>query len=101
VEAQLSGRTTTVAVHSVRPISDDVLEIVFSVPGEDDARGIRLDRRVIESSGGRLMQSSLDEIAFDVVAMGICEPRRLEDFRETDAAGVRWLPLSDWLQDIS
>ena len=101
VTAQLSRRTTTVAVHSVRPISDDILEIVFSVPGDDDARGIRVDRRVIESTDGRLMQSSLDEIAFDVVAMGICEPRRLDEFREVDTAGVRWLPLSDWLEDIS
>lgn len=101
VATLLSRRATPVAVLSVRPISDDVLEIVFSVPGDDDARGIRLDRRIIESSGGRLTQSSLDEIAFDVVAMGICEPRRLEEFRQADTAGVRWLPLSDWLEDIS
>jgi hypothetical protein len=101
VATQLSRRATAVTVHSIRPVSDHVLEIVFSVRGDDDLRGIRVERTVIESSDGRVMQSSLDEIAFDVVAMGICEPRRLEEFCEADTAGVRWLPLSDWLEDIS
>lgn len=101
VAAQLPRRSTAATVHSVRPSSDDVLEIVFSVPGDEDERGIRVDRRVIESTGSRLAQSSLDEIAFDVVAMGICEPRRVEEFCEVDPSGVRWLPLSDWLEDIS
>lgn len=85
----------------VRPVADDVLEIVFSAPGDDDERGIRLDRRTIEAARGRLTQSSLDEIAFDVVTMGIGEPRSAEEFTDLDAEGVRWLPLADWLEDIS
>lgn len=77
-----------------------MLEVVFSVPGDDDLRGMRLDRKVLDAAPGRLMQSSLEEIAFDVVSMGIREPRRIEEFC-ADATGVRWLPLSEWIEDIS
>jgi hypothetical protein len=88
-------------VHSIRPVSDDVLEVVFSLPGDDDLRGMRVDRNVLDAEPGRLRQSSLEEIAFDVVSMGICEPRRIDEFCAADTTGVRWLPLSEWLADIS
>ena len=88
-------------VHSIRPVTDDVLEVVFSWPGDDDLRGMRLDRKAFDTATGRLMHHTLDEIAFDVVNMGIIEPRRIAEFGATDAAGVRWLPLSEWIEEIS
>ena len=78
-----------------------MLEVVFSGPGDNDLRGIRLDRQVLDAATGRLMQHTLEEIAFDVVYLGICEPRNIAAFNAADANGVRWLPLSDWIVDIS
>lgn len=87
--------------HSIRPVTDDVLEVVFSWLVDDDLRGIRLDRNVLDAATGRLMDHTLEEIAFDVVYLGICEPRDIAEFGAPDATGVRWLPLSDWIEDIS
>ena len=83
-------------VHSIRPVGDDVFEVVFSVPYDAHLRGIRLDRKTVEAATGRLMQSSLDEIAFDEVHIGICEPKPIEEFHPADTAGVHWLPLAEW-----
>jgi hypothetical protein len=88
-------------VRSIRPVTDDVLEVVFSGPDGDDRRGMRLDRTVLDAATGRLLGHTLEEIAFDVVYMGICEPRSIEEFGVADATGVRWLPLSDWIEEIS
>lgn len=92
---------TPPTLHSIRPVADDVLEVVFSMLGDDDLRGMRLDRKVFDAAAGRLMHSSLEEIAFDVVSMGICEPRRREEFGAADTTGVHWLRLSEWLEDVS
>ncbi|MEX0665749.1 MAG: hypothetical protein WD598_13415 [Acidimicrobiia bacterium] len=100
--AELSDTTIhEVTVHSIRPVGDDVLEVVFSVPFDTHRRGIRLDRNTVEAARGRLMHSSLEEIAFDVVSMGIREPRPLAEFHSADTAGVHWLKLAEWLEDIS
>lgn len=88
-------------MRSIRPVTDDVLEIIFSWPDDDDLRGMRLDRKVFDAATGRMMGSTLDEIAFDVVLMGICEPRDIAEFHAADRTGIRWLPLSDWIADIS
>jgi hypothetical protein len=101
VTALLAHETWTPTVHSMRPVTDDVLEIVFSWPDDDDLRGMRLDRKVFDAATGRLMGSTVDEIAFDAVLMGICEPRDMAEFGAADTTGVRWLPLSDWIEDIS
>jgi hypothetical protein len=29
------------------------------------------------------------------------EPRGIEEFGAADATGVRWLPLSEWIEEIS
>lgn len=101
VRALLARETRAPTVHSIRPVTDDVLEVIFSWPDDVDLRGMRLDRNVLDAATGRLMGSKLDEIAFDVFAMGIREPRRIEEFGPADTAGVRWLPLSDWIADVS
>ena len=101
VAAQLGRMTVTARVRWIRPTADDVLEVVFSAPGDNELRGLRVDRQTLEAATGRLAQSSLDEIAFDVVTMGIDEPRPIEEFCVADTSGVRWLRLSDWLADIS
>ena len=89
------------AFHSIRPVTDDVLEVVFSWLGDDDLRGLRLDRNVLDVATGRLMNHTLEETAFDVVSLGIREPRDIAEFRAPDTKGVRWLSLSDWIADIS
>ena len=101
VRAKLAGTTVAPTVHSIRPVADDMLEVVFSGPGDDELRGMRLDKKVFDAATGRLMGNTLEEIAFDVVYMGICEPRGIEEFGAADATGVRWLPLSDWIEEIS
>jgi len=75
-------------VHSIRPAGDDVLEIVFSVPYASELRGIRLERPVIENARGRLLDSSLEEIAFNVVQLSIDEPRNIKKFSVADSEGV-------------
>jgi hypothetical protein len=101
VRAQLAGETFAPTVHSIRPVTDDVLEVVFSWPGDDDRRGMRLDRNVLDVATGRLTDHTVEETAFDVVYCGICEPRDIKELGAPDATGVRWLPLSDWVAEIS
>ena len=89
-------------MHSIRAVTDDVVEVVFSGnPDGDDLRGIRLDRKVLDAAPGRLEGRTLSELAFDVVHLGIGEPRDPAEFDAADASGVRWLPLSDWIAEIS
>ncbi len=90
-----------VILHRVTPISDGVLEVVFYGGADVTLFGLRLEREVLEAATGRLMGCSVEELAFDVVTLGIREPRARESFFPEDAGGVRWLPLSDWIDDIS
>ncbi len=78
-----------------------MLEVTFSTPGDTVLRGMRIDRGVLDATPGRLSGSSLEEIAFDILTTGICEPRDIDEFSIVDEAGVHWLPLADWLADIS
>jgi hypothetical protein len=39
VRAGLAGETMVPTVHSIRPVTDDVLEVVFSWPDDADLRG--------------------------------------------------------------
>lgn len=44
---------------------------------------------------------SPEELAFNVVHLAIGEPRSIEEFSEPDTVDIRWLPLSDWIADVS
>jgi hypothetical protein len=102
VRAELARAGWTPTVHAIRPVTDDVLEVVFSGSRDgNDLRGIRLDRRALDAATGRLQGHTLEETAFDVVYLGISEPRNMAAFDAPDASGVRWLPLADWIADIS
>lgn len=86
-------------VKSVRSVAGTAVEIVFSVPGEVTLRGIRLDFSWTEKASGRLKGSTADELAFNVVHLGVLEPRSIDEFTVEDRAGVRWLSTDNWLED--
>ncbi len=86
-----------VRVLSLALPSADEFEVTFVPVGGSGPLGIRLDRRVLDAGSSRLSGASVDELAFDVVVLGLVEPRG-------DGAGdpaspvVRWLSLDDWAQ---
>lgn len=91
--AQRRMRATLVSVH-IGP--SQLVEVVYSWPGERGLRGIRFDPGSVQRTE-RGPGSTAGELAFDVVLVGIEEPRTVEDFSEPDADGVRWLPIEEWL----
>ncbi len=74
---------------------------MYFASGESELRGIRISADVIRSAPDRIRVSSVDELAFDIVVMGMCEPRPLSEFLAPDASGVRWLSMSRWLKEIT
>jgi hypothetical protein len=99
VLAQMARHNTDTKIHSVRALSATTVEIVFSVLGESTLRGIRLDLSWVEAASGRIEGSTIEELAFDTVHLGILEPRSIHEFSEEDNAGVRWLSTENWLED--
>ena len=65
--------------------------------GRDTRRGIGLDMTSVQSGSKRIRTSTIDELAFDLVAIGTEEPRRSEEFPDPDENGIRWLPTEEWL----
>ena len=86
-----------VTLQSVQVVTPSCVEIVYWWPGEDTLRGIRLDVSSMESASERIRTSSVDELAFDLVAIGMQEPRRIEEFTHPDENAIRWLPTETWL----
>lgn len=89
-------------VHSVTATSPEEVEIIFSDPtGRPGLRGIRLNSDQVRAAGWRVRTATASNLAFDIVHMGIGEPRALEEFSPPDADGVRWLDIPQWLAEIS
>jgi hypothetical protein len=99
VLAQMARQNTDREIHSVRAVSATAVEIVFSVPGEGTLRGIRLDLSWVEAASGRIEGSTIEELAFNIVHLGVLEPRSIHEFTVEDTAGVRWLSTENWLED--
>lgn len=90
-----------VRVHSVTATSPEEVEVVYSAGGETELRGFRISADVARSAPERIRESSIEELAFDIVTTGILEPRRSTDFLPEDPHGVRWLSIPDWLREIT
>lgn len=96
---QSAERTTELQLRSVQAVAPDAVELIFFVPGDVNPRGVALDASFVESASERVRSSTIDELAFDVITLGILEPRTIEDFTPPDNKGVRWLPAQQWLGD--
>jgi hypothetical protein len=90
-----------VRLHSVTAIPPDAVQMIFSDPQGGGLRGMRIDRASVRSARERVRDSSLDELAFDLVTTGICEPRSSDEFSPADSDGVRWLPLGRWSDEVT
>ncbi len=99
VRDQMAKQDADREIHSVQAISDAAVEIVFSIPGERMLRGIRTDLSWVEAASGRIKGSSVEELAFNLVQLGVLEPRSIHELTAEDNAGVRWLATENWLED--
>lgn len=86
-----------VTLQSIRAVTPRRVEVVYRWPGEDNLRGIQLDLSSVEGASERIRNSTVDELAFDLVVIGLEEPRRIEEFTDSDENGIRWLPTEEWL----
>lgn len=101
VRSQFGARPRTVELYSVTAASSEVVEIVHSDPAGRGLRGIRIDQTSVLSARERISESSIDELAFDLVCIGMEEPKPEEDFLPPDDHGVTWLRLDRWLDENS
>jgi len=99
VLVQMARENTDRVIHFARAASATIVEIVFSVPGEGALRGIRVDLSWVEAASGRLKGSTFEELAFNIVQLGVLEPRSIHEFTVEDTASVRWLSTENWLED--
>lgn len=97
VRLQYADGPREMGLQSVRATSPQAVEVIYSWPGEETLRGIRLHLASVEAASWRIRASTAGELAFDLVAVGMQEPRPLEEFSEPDENGIRWLPTSAWL----
>ena len=90
-----------VRVHSITAISPEEVEVVYSVPRDTAPRGFRVSADIVRSAPERISESSIGELAIDIVVTGILEPRPPSDFLPVGPDGVRWLSIPGWLQEIT
>ena len=90
---------SSVLVHSIKVLSSEAIEVIYSYSMDRDLRGIRIDSASVRSASERIRTKSIDELAFYLIHVGMDEPRPKDDFLPADSNGVRWLPLHQWLDD--
>jgi hypothetical protein len=90
----------TPRLHSIAVVSPNEIAVIFSdsIDSEENVKGIRLNLRSVQLGPDRIRLSSIDELAFDLVYLGICEPRYMDEFLPADLQGIRWLPVDRWLE---
>lgn len=102
VRSELRDRAATQRLHgielqSVQAVSPTAVEVVWACRGGDGFRGLRLLQGDVRSASLRIRESDPRELAFDLVVVGMREPRSNEEFTAPDAEGIRWLPVEAWL----
>lgn len=86
-----------VRVLSLALPSQEEFEVTFLPVGGAELVGIRLERGALLAKGSRLASSTVEEVAFDVVLLGLLEPR--PDLSPSSGSeGVRWLHLEEWAE---
>jgi hypothetical protein len=101
IERELAERPAVVHVHRVRATSREEVEVVYSDWTNTELRGFRISAPLVQSAPWRIRESSVGELAFDIRTTVIDEPRAPDDFLSPDTDGVRWLPWSRWLEEVS
>ena len=101
IERELAERPAVVHVHWVRATSPEEVEVVYSDWANTERLGFRLSASLVQSAPWRIRDSSIDELAFDIRTTVICEPRAPDNFLPPDTNGVRWLPWSQWLEEVT
>ena len=102
VTSKLATVATTIQLHSVKATAPELLEIIYSdsVDGIQYLKGLRLDLSTVKSAAEIVRSSSVEELALDLVYVGICEPRSIDEFLPPDSHGIRWLPAQRWLNEF-
>ncbi len=77
-------------------VSSQTMQVVYAKASDSILRGIRLGSADLRYASARIQASTIEELAFDLVVLGIGEPRPEEEFLPADADGIRWLPASRW-----
>lgn len=101
IELELAERPAAVHVHWVRATSPEEVEVVYSDWANTERLGFRISAPLVQSAPWRIRESSVDELAFDIRTTVICEPRAPDDFLSPDTNGVRWLPWSQWVEEVT
>jgi hypothetical protein len=94
------ARDTTVQLHSARATSPETVEIIYSDSMYVGLKGIRIDFAAVRAGSELFREASVDELALNLINLGMLEPRPLDEFLPADTNGVRWLPLRRWLEDL-
>lgn len=101
IELCLAQQPATVDVHWVRATSPEEVEVVYSDWTNTQRLGFHISAPLMQSAPERISKSSVDELAVDIRTTVICEPRALDDFLPPDTDRVRWLPWSQWLEEVT
>ena len=101
IELELAASPAHVDVHWVRATSPEEVEVVYSDWTNTEPRGFRIRAPLVRSAPWRVRESTVDELAFDIRTTVINEPRAPDDFLSPDTNGVRWLPWSRWLEEVT
>jgi hypothetical protein len=56
--------------------------------------------RRCEPGPERIRDSTIEELAFDLILLGVCEPRSMNEFLPPDDNGIAWMPTDRWLDDV-
>jgi hypothetical protein len=101
IELELAERPAAVHVHCVRATSPEEVEVVYSDWTNTERLGFRISAPLVQAAPWRIRESSVDELVFDIRTTVICEPRAPDVFLSPDINGVRWLPWSQWLEEVT
>jgi hypothetical protein len=80
--------------------SADVVEVIYSVASGPGLLGVRIDAASFQSGPELLRSRTVGELAFYVLHIAMLEPRSTDEFTPPDASGIRWLPMSRWLNEL-
>jgi hypothetical protein len=88
-------------VHSVTAKAPEEVEVIYSVQSDPRLRGIRIKLHAIREAPARISESTIGELALNIVTTAILEPRPSEDYLRPDRSGIRWLAISKWIEEIT
>jgi len=88
-------------LHSIRALSSEEVELIFSIAYDGALRGMRIDLDSVKAARWRISESSIDGLAWDLVNIWFDEPRVMDEFSPPDEDGVRWFAVAKWFDEVS